>query len=186
MRLFFYFFLSNIYIHFFLSLWDILFLEQYNHICHKTSKGGLSMSTLLTKQELEMQLDDFRHILSDFDYSSIKNITFLNIDAFLCYMENIEGNPFKEQYDALQHKLDILQPYLPFISSERANEFLEALSHTSGDQEVTEVKKHFTQLLREDFIKFSRTVTTASQWEHVLQTCEEIRLRKEEMLLALQ
>ena len=144
------------------------------------------MPTLLTKHELENELDDFRHILSDFDYSSIKNVTFLNADAFVCYMENVDGNPFKKQYAALQQKLDVLQPYLPFVSAERANEFLEALSHTHNDEEVTSVKKRFTQTLRDDFIKFSRTVTTSSEWHHVIHVCEEIRARKEEMLLALQ
>ncbi|MBU3803624.1 MAG: hypothetical protein H9872_02540 [Candidatus Cellulosilyticum pullistercoris] len=143
------------------------------------------MSTLLTKQELEIQLEDFRHILSNFDYSSLKNISFLNLDAFFAYMENVEGNPFKAQYDALQSKLDILQPYLPFVSANRANEFIEALSHTHSDEEVTAVKQTFTKMLRDDFIKFSRTLTTNDQWQRIVSVCEEIRLRKEEMLLAL-
>lgn len=144
------------------------------------------MPTLLTKRELEVELEDFYHLLSHFDYSSIKNITFLNLDAFLAYMENVEGNPFKAQYEALQSKLDILQPYLPFISAERANEFLEALSKTTNEDEVTTVKKEFTKILRDDFIKFSRTVTTSDQWAHTIEVCEAIRLRKEETLLALQ
>lgn len=144
------------------------------------------MPTLLTKQELEVQLEDFRHLLSHFDYSSLKNISFLNLDAFFAYMENVVGNPFKAQYDALQNKLDILQPYLPFVSANRANEFMEALSHTYNDEEVTAVKQTFTKILRDDFIKFSRTVTTNDQWLRIISVCEEIRLRKEEMLLALQ
>ncbi|MBP3886858.1 MAG: hypothetical protein J6F30_04280 [Cellulosilyticum sp.] len=145
------------------------------------------MPTLLTKNELKIELEDFRHLLSDFDYSSIKKITFLNLEAFLAYMENVEGNPFKVQYNALQEKLDILQPYLPFVSSQRANEFLEALGKAQGDEaEIKHVKQDFTKILRDDFIKFSRTVTSNAQWEHTMNVCEEIRLRKEEMLLALQ
>lgn len=144
------------------------------------------MPTLLTKHELEMELEDFHHLLSDFDYSSIKKVTFLNLDAFLAYMENVEGNPFKVQYNALQAKLDVLQPYLPFVSAQRANEFLEALGTAHNDDEVKHIKQNFTQILRDDFIKFSRTVTTKSEWERTIKVCEEIRLRKEEMLLALQ
>ncbi len=143
------------------------------------------MSTLLTKQELQNTLNDFRTILQSFDYSSIKNITFLNVDAFFSYMKNVEGNPFERHYQALQTKLDILQPYLPFVSSQRANEFLEALGQTRSDEEIQQVKLDYTQILRNDFIKFSRTVTTSQQWAQVINTCEEIRLRKEEMLLAL-
>ncbi len=144
------------------------------------------MPTLLTKNELKIELEGFRHLLSDFDYSSIKKITFLNLEAFLAYMENVEGNPFKVQYNALQEKLDILQPYLPFVSAKRANEFLEALSNAHNDDEIKHVKQDYTKILRDDFIKFSRTVTTSAEWEHTMNVCEEIRLRKEEMLLALQ
>lgn len=144
------------------------------------------MPALLSKQELEFELQDFRHLLSDFDYSSIKNITFLNLDAFLAYMENVEDNPFKLQYEALQKKLDVLQPYLPFVSASRANEFLEALAQARSDDESTQIKKDFTKILRDDFIKFSRTITTNDEWSHTIEVCEEIRLRKEEMLLALQ
>ena len=144
------------------------------------------MPNLLTKQELEVQLQDFRHLLSDFDYTSLKNISFLNLDSFLAYMENVEGNPFKAQYNALQSKLDILQPYLPFVSSDRANEFIEALSHAHSDEETDMVKKKYTKILREDFIKFSRTITSNDQWKRTISICEQIRTRKEEMLLALQ
>ncbi len=149
-------------------------------------KGDFIMPALLSKQELKFELEDFRHILSDFDYSPIKNITFLNLDAFLAYMENVEGNPFKRQYEALEQKLDVLQPYLPFVTASRANEFLEALSLAQTDEEAAQIKKDFTKILRDDFIKFSRTITTPDQWAHTIEVCEEIRLRKEEMLLALQ
>ena len=144
------------------------------------------MPTLLTKHELEMELEDFHRLLSNFDYSSIQNIVFLNLDAFFAYMENVEGNPFKRQYHALQKKLDILQPYLPFVSSNRANEFLEALSNAHNEDEISQIKKNYTTILRDDFLKFSRTVTSSEEWAHTMDVCEEIRLRKEEMLLSLQ
>ncbi len=143
------------------------------------------MTSLLTQQELKNHLYDFHHLLKSFDYSAIKNVTFLNLDAFFAYMENVEGNPFAKHYEALQQKLDYLQPYLPFVSAHRANEFLEALGHAHSDDEVQEIKINYTKILRDDFIKFSRTVTTDVGWQHVVDTCEEIRLRKEEMLLAL-
>lgn len=144
------------------------------------------MATLLTKQELEMELDDFRHLLADFDYSAIKNITFLNLNAFLAYMENVEGNPFQRQFKALQDKLDILQPYLPFVSSTRANQFLEDMSNAQNDEESLSIKKDYTKILRDDFIKFSRTVKSNDEWQSAVEVCEKIRLKKEEMLLALQ
>jgi len=143
------------------------------------------MSTLLTKQQLENHLYQFRHILSHFDYSPIKNVRFLNLESFFTYMDTIEGNPFQQQYSALQKELDYLQAYLPFVSSKRANDFLETLSTCEGDDEVEQIKKDYTTKLRQDFINISRTITTEDEWRNMITTCEEIRLRKEEMLLAL-
>ena len=142
------------------------------------------MAAMLTKNQLKNILLDFRHTLGHFDYSSIKNITFLNAEAFYAYVNNVKGNPFEKQYAELQQKLDVLQPYLPFVYSNRAKEFLKALDSAHNSEETAKVKYHFTKLLREDFINFSRTVTTDAEWERVIETCEEIRLRKEEMLLA--
>ena len=143
------------------------------------------MPTLLTKQELRTHLNDFYDLLQNFDYSKINNITFISLDAVLAYMENVENNPFSNHYQALQKKLDYLQPYLPFISSTRANEFLECLSKTTDDAEILEIKQNYTNILRNDFIKFARTVTTKDSWLNVISTCEQIRCRKEDMLLAL-
>lgn len=143
------------------------------------------MATLLTKQELRNHILDFRDLLAHFDYSSLKNVTFLNLDAFYAYMDNVKGNPFELQYNALQKKLDFIQPYLPFISGSRASEFMTALSKATNDYEVEHIKKIFTKKLRDDFIAFSRTATTDDQWLHIINTCEQIRQRKEEMLLAL-
>ncbi len=142
------------------------------------------MATLLSKQQLESELEEFRDILANFDYSSIKNITFLNLESFIAYMDNVNPNPFKEQYAKLQEKLDILQPYLPFATAERANEFLDALSHSHGEYETQRIKRRYTKILRDDFIKFARTVTTNEEWERTMEVCEEIRLRKEELLYA--
>ncbi len=143
------------------------------------------MATLLTQMELREHLQHFKSILTDFDYSALGNIRFFNLDAFYAYMDHVEGNPFQQQYKALQHELDFIQPYLPFVSSKRAKDFLEALATTTNDQEVEQIKREYTTKLRQDFIQFSRTLTTDAQWEDVLKTCEEIRLRKEEMLLAI-
>lgn len=143
------------------------------------------MSTLLTKQQLENHLYHFRHILSHFDYSPIKNVRFLNLESFFTYMDTIEGNPFQKQYIELQKELDSLQPYLPFVSSRRAKDFLDALSMCSNDAEVEKIKKEYTNKLRQDFINISKTITTEDEWKNIITTCEEIRIRKEEMLLAL-
>lgn len=142
------------------------------------------MAQLLTKQELATHLSNFREILSNFDYSALKNIRFFNLDSLYTYMDTIKGNPFEQQYKALQKELDYIQPYLPFVSSERAAEFLTLIAKAKNDEEVTLIKKDYTQKLRRDFIDLARTTTTTAQWDEVVNSCEAIRLHKEEMCLA--
>ncbi|MGL4363413.1 MAG: hypothetical protein ACRCSG_09170 [Cellulosilyticaceae bacterium] len=142
------------------------------------------MSTLLTKRELAIHLNNFREILGNFDYSSLKNIRFFNLDSMYSYMETVKDNPFTKQYDALQKELDFLQPYLPFVSNERASEFLDEISKANSDEEVSTIKKEYTKKIRQDFIDLARTTTTARQWEDITFSCEQIRLHKEELCLA--
>lgn len=142
------------------------------------------MAKLLSKQELETHINNFRDILAHFDYSQLKNIRFFNLESLYAYMETVEGNPFQEQYKALQKELDYIQPYLPFVSSERAAHFLSAMSKAKNDEEIAAVKKDYTEKLRKDFMNLARTMTTADQWKSLMSTCEEIRLHKEETALA--
>ena len=142
------------------------------------------MSKLLTQQELVNHLTTFREILSNFDYSCLKNIRFFNLESLYAYMETIKDNPFEKQYEALQLELDFIQPYLPFVSSDRAAEFLTLIAKAKDDSEVSDIKKDYTKKLRQDFIDLARTTTSIPAWQEVMNSCEEIRLHKEEMCLA--
>jgi hypothetical protein len=144
------------------------------------------MAKLLTQQELSDLIYSLRTTLRDFDYSSLKNVRFLNLDAFYAYMDAVEGNPFAIQYQALQDHLDKLQPYLPFTSSERASAFLTEIASAKNEDAITQIKKEYTKKLREDFLKLARISKTDSQWQSIIDTCEEIRLRKAESALAVQ
>lgn len=149
-------------------------------------KGGFFMSRLLTQQELETHLHIFRTILKDFDYSSLKNIRFINLESLYNYMDTVENNPFKRQYSALQKELDYLQPYLPFTSSDRAANFLSEMSSAHNDDEIEKIKKSYTEKLRMDFLNLARTTPLDKDWEEVVRTCLEIRSHKEEMALVSQ
>lgn len=144
------------------------------------------MAQLLTTQELRRHLEHFRDILGHFDYSCLNNVRFFNLDALYTYMDTVPNNPFSLQYASLQKELDYLQPYLPFVSSERAAEFLAAIANTENDDEVQDIKVSYTEKLRQDFIQLAHTLTSDMQWESIISTCEEIRMHKEEMCLALQ
>jgi hypothetical protein len=100
-------------------------------------------------------------------------------------MNHVPNNPFKRQYEALEEQLDYIQPYLPFVSEERADEFLKELSGAVTEEESRKIKEAYTKKLRVDFINVSRVATTQEEWGNIVDACEQIRLHKEEMLLAL-
>lgn len=138
------------------------------------------MQQVLSSKELYTHLNDFRQTLQGFDYSNIGNIRFLNLESVFAYMETVENNPFKRQYIALQEVLDILQPYLPFLSSQRAKDFLIHISTVTNDDEVELLKLEYIQKLRMDFISTTRKINNEDDWELIISICEQIRSRKEE------
>ena len=138
------------------------------------------MQQVLSSKELYTHLNDFRQTLQGFDYSNIGNIRFLNLESVFAYMETVENNPFKRQYIALQEVLDILQPYLPFLSSQRAKDFLIHISTVTNDEEVELLKLEYIQKLRMDFISTTRKINNEDDWELIISICEQIRSRKEE------
>ena len=146
-------------------------------------KVGAYMQQVLSSQELNLYLNNFRETLQEFDYSDLENVTFFNAESVYAYMKNIEDNPFKRQYNALQQTLDSLQPYLPFLSSQRAKEFLMKIASATDDEDIDQLKIEYTQKLRLDFINVTRKVTNEKDWDSIVEICEEIRSRKEEVYL---
>ena len=141
------------------------------------------MQQVLTSKELNMHLNNFRQTLLDFDYSTIDNIRFLNLESVYAYMENIDNNPFKVQYNKIKKSLDIIEPYLPFLSSERAKDFLIDVAKVENDNEIEELKKEYIAKLRIDFIKMTNKITNDDDWETLVSVCEKIRFRREESYL---
>lgn len=144
--------------------------------------GGI-IKQILSSQELSIYLNDFRRTIQEFDYSDLENVIFLNLESVCAYMENIENNPFKRQYDELQRLLDNLQPYLPFLSTKRAKDFLITISNITNNQAIEQLKIEYTNKLRMDFIHVARQLTNENDWSHIVSACEEIRSRKEEVYL---
>ncbi|OON94591.1 MAG: hypothetical protein ATN31_02965 [Candidatus Epulonipiscioides saccharophilum] len=141
------------------------------------------MPRLLTETELKNTLLEFKNILSEFDFSVLKNLIFFNQESFFLYVENVKDNPFKTQFRLLNEKLDILQPYLPFVNTDRASEFLNEISKATTEEKSREIKKNYTAKLRQDFFEVARKISNPIQWDNIFKTCEEIRLHKEESAL---
>ncbi len=146
-------------------------------------KAGAYMQQVLSSKELYNHLNDFHKTLQGFDYSNIGNIRFINLESALTYMESVKNNPFQKQYEQLQETLDILQPYLPFLSSSRAKDFLIHISTVTDDVEVERLKVEYSQKLRMDFINTARKITCQEDWRLIMAICEQIRSRKAETYL---
>lgn len=133
------------------------------------------MENILTQEELVLQLNNFRITLQDFDYSAIKNITFLNLDSLYCYIENVENNPFKLQYNKLQQILDIIEPYIPFPTE---NKFINTLDFNDFNNNYGELENLKTQLSlqkRNNFINLVKMCTNNEDWSFILELCKDIR-----------
>ncbi|ONI43650.1 hypothetical protein AN641_09460 [Candidatus Epulonipiscioides gigas] len=141
------------------------------------------MPKLLTENELKNTLLEFKNILNEFDFSLLKNLIFFNQESFFLYVENVKNNPFKKQLKLLNEKLDVLQPYLPFVNTDRATEFLNEIAKATSEEKSKEIKQTYTTKLRQDFFQLARKLKNNLQWENIFKTCEEIRLHKEETAL---
>lgn len=141
------------------------------------------MQQVLSSKELYDHLNDFRKTLKEFNYNSLGNIRFLNLESVYAYMETVENNPFTKQYTQLQEILDTLQPYLPFLSSERAKNFLIHMSKVTDDEEIERLKLEYMQKLRIDFINTAGKTRCDEDWKLIMDICEQIRARKEEIYL---
>lgn len=141
------------------------------------------MQHVLSAEELYMHLNMFRQTLKDFNFTHIGNLRFLNLESIWAYMETIENNPFKRQYNELESILDTLQPYLPFLSQERARTFLITIATITNDEEIEALKSEYHHKLRLDFINVARKTSCDREWKLIMDTCEKIRRRKEESYL---
>lgn len=133
------------------------------------------MEPILSQQELSNQLNEFRDIIQHFDYSEIKNVTFINLESLYTYIAQVEDNPFEKQYQALHKILDIIEPYLPFAMGNTAVEFLVQASMVSSHEEMESLKKRFSSKTRLEFMNAVRGITQDDEWQYLVNICENIR-----------
>ncbi|WP_058486580.1 hypothetical protein [Defluviitalea phaphyphila] len=140
------------------------------------------MYNILTSEQLLKELNKLKSIINNFDYSELNNVTFLNLESLYTYISEVENNPFQRQYEAIQASLDILEPFIPFATGNRAKEFLIQASQANSDEEIELLKKEFASKMRIDFINTIRMINSDYEWESLVQICEAIRQSKENNL----
>lgn len=137
------------------------------------------MTNVLTSEQLSEELNKLKLLVNDFDYSELKNVTFLNLESLYVYIAEIENNPFQRQYDALQASLDVIEPFIPFATGDRAREFLIQASQLESDNEIQCLKQEYIARMRIDFINTIRMIQSEDEWNYLIQICETIRQSKE-------
>ena len=138
------------------------------------------MSNILSRDQLYMELENLRDLINNFDYSELKNVTFINLESLFTYIAQVEDNPFRRQYEAMQSSLDILEPFIPFATGERAKEFLIKMSQTESDEEIECLKEEYSHKIRTDFVNMIKMIESEEEWIHLTEICEVLRQNKEQ------
>jgi len=133
---------------------------------------AINLDNILSQEELLDELNEFKSTLKNFDYSCIDNIVFINLESLYCYVENIENNPFRMQYEKLQKILDIIEPYIPFTTQ---TEFINIIDTFQNLSELDNIKRAFSLKKRINFINYVNLITTEDEWQDIINICENIR-----------
>ncbi|NLK21127.1 MAG: hypothetical protein GX308_03340 [Epulopiscium sp.] len=138
------------------------------------------MTEVLTSEQLIYELNNLKCLINDFDYSELNNVTFLNLESLYTYIAEFDGNPFQRQYEALQAALDVVQPFIPFATGDKAKEFLLQVSKAESDDEIQWLKQEYTDRMRLDFVNAIRLTSSDDEWDGLIQICESIRQSRED------
>ncbi len=128
---------------------------------------------MISEEELVNELNNFKFTLQNFDFSDIKNIIFINFEALYFYIEQVEDNPFHVQYQKLQNILDVIEPYIPFVTEDGFISIIDV--NLENSNELDSVKKIFSSKKRLNFTNIIRYLDTKDDWQYILNICKEIR-----------
>ncbi|MFP4697446.1 MAG: hypothetical protein ACLFMO_01945 [Eubacteriales bacterium] len=135
------------------------------------------MGDILTENELVKNLNQFRNVLVDYDYSEVNNVIFLNLESLNSYMKTHKNNPFERQYYDLEKIFNKIIPYIPSnIPNEAIDAITNILESRENDKEL--IKKNITFNIKMDFIQTVKSITSEKDWNQLLKICNDIRESK--------
>lgn len=133
--------------------------------------------TIISENELENKLNQFRDVLINYDYSEIDNVIFFDINSLNHYIENYKENPFEKQYDAIENILNSIYPYLPgSLPSDTINLISKIINVKSQDEEL--IKQNVLFNIKLDFIEMVKDISTEKEWNDLVELCKKIRYSK--------
>lgn len=128
------------------------------------------MENILTEEQLLIELNNFRDTLQNFDYSDIRNVTFINLNSLYYYIQTVENNPFQLQHQKLQQILDKIEPYIPLITDDG---FLNIIDIEQAP-DIQDLKQMIGLKKRLNFTSVARLITTDEQWQAIIDVCKNI------------
>ena len=142
----------------------ILFLYPLHKSFQKEGHNMNTTTEIISEKELETKLNEFRHVLLDYDYSDVENVVFMNIDALNAYIKKHQDNPFERQYNDLEK---IFNSIIPFIPSSIPDEAVEAITNILEtkyeDRDV--IKKNIQFNVKMDFIETVKGLSSEREWK---------------------
>lgn len=133
---------------------------------------------IISKEALVDELNKFRDILINYDFSEISNIVFFDVQSLNIYLKTHDGNPFERQYEEIEKILNKIISYLPTTISNDTIELLtEILDSKYQNKEV--VRENILFNIKMDFIDRVRAINSNDEWNKLLLVCEKIRAEKE-------
>lgn len=132
---------------------------------------------IISEQDLEKALNNFRDILLNYDYSEIANVIFLDVESLTQYITNYKGNPFEKQYFELEDILDGIISYLPNSLPDDTIEMLTKVLNTNYHNEQL-VRENILFNIKMDFIQYVKNIKNDNDWLELIKRCKQIRLSK--------
>lgn len=135
------------------------------------------MPEIISEKALVEELNHFRYILTNYDFSEISNVIFFDIESLNCYLKMYEDNPFERQYKDIETILDRISAYLP---SNISNDTIEVLTDIldSSYCNMDLLKDHLLFNVKLDFIERVKNIQTEEEWQMLLVACDQLRLEQ--------
>lgn len=124
----------------------------------------------IKENELKELLEDLKKCLQSFDYSSIDNVIFLNVDAFYSYADKF----CKDKDKTVSLIMNKLEPYIPltlFADTEIINLFITA-GLSECDKELKALEERFYKKARVEFMDMIRRADTEDKWNYIVELCK--------------
>lgn len=149
---------------------------KYWSFLQKKCKGCDKIDNKISKKELLSNLNELKKILSEFDYSSLYNVIFFNLDCYYSFLNNMYTKDKKQKY-TLEELLNNLEPYIPFEFDEKTISYL--ITSQIDDFDSISLQKIFVKRAKVDFINSIKNATTIQKWDKIISTCKSIYEYKE-------